>query len=131
MRYTDRDCYGALIAVAEAHRRHGVDMGVVLPSETTKAGRELREHAESLGVPVRGYVSDGLRIGLEHRPACYGGGVRPYMCSPNCTGHDSIGWWSVPAGLGPGALNREAFCAVLWGVAEALRAVAPAEVAHG
>ena len=124
-RTTDRECLAALLAVVVAQRQHGIDMGIVLPPATTKDGRELRERAASLGVPVRGYVDDGLRLGLEKRGGCYGGGVRPYQCSPGKTGHDRIEWWTVSAGLGPGALPRAAFCAVAWGVAAALASVAP------
>jgi len=103
MRYTDRDCWAALIRVASAQRKHGIDMGVAYVEG------ELGEFAERLGVPVRDWRTqeEGQRsLSLDHSPS---GGVRPVEFHGNSSGEFTPRWWRADAGLGPGSTKRAEF----------------------
>lgn len=123
MRYTNRDCWAALICLAAQEREQGIDRGVAL-----FAGRgwrdELRDFMDTLGVPVRHWPQTNetqSAYGLDERAGCYGGGVRPVLYRDGSSGHSTPRWWSASAGLGPGATNRETFVLITRGVADALR----------
>lgn len=121
-RINDRDCYAAIIRVASALHTLQPDaprMGVSLPMDRPWS-KDLAGFAETLGVPLRYWAregcDDGPRMGLDRIAGCYGGGVRPFVCSAGQTGHDSIRWWQPSAGLGPGAVTRREFCNILGAV---------------
>ncbi|QDP57191.1 MAG: hypothetical protein Unbinned7015contig1001_28 [Prokaryotic dsDNA virus sp.] len=106
-RTTDRDCWAAIIRLAHALNKVTPDasqhLGVALPTRQ-RWSPKLKELAAALDVPVRRWgepgQDDGPRIGLDYPP---GPGVRPYICSAGCTGHDNIPWWrtysSVPRAM--------------------------------
>jgi hypothetical protein len=118
-RYTDRDCWAALLRLAAAQRRPGngspkpYDVGVSLPPDRRPDWRrELRQLAEHLDVPVRSWnetTADQHAYSLEARAGCYGGGVRPILYQDGSSGHFTPPWFQYSAGLGPGACSREAF----------------------
>lgn len=127
MRYSDRDCWAALIRLASVLRKHGEDIGVALPAARRPSDwrAELAEFAEQVDVPIRRWSDDaGDCYGLEQRAGCYGGGVHPILYRSGSSGHSTPRWWTVSAGLGPGATNRETFChiaAAAAGVLDMLR----------
>lgn len=103
MRYTDRDCLAALIRVASAQRKHGIDMGVAYVKG------DLAEFAERLGVPVRDWrtqTQEQRSLSLDHSPS---GGVRPVEFHGNSSGAFTPRWWRAEAGLGPGSTKRAEF----------------------
>ena len=116
-RTTDRDCYAAIIRLAHALNKVTPDasqhLGVALPTRQ-RWSPKLKELAAALDVPVRRWgepgQDDGPRIGLDYPP---GPGVRPYICSAGCTGHNRIPWWSPQTGLGPAAVPRAQFVQLL------------------
>lgn len=122
-RTTDRDCWAAIIRLAHAlNNVQGLQtpaphelprLGVAIPTRRPWT-RKLEELAAALDVPVRRWgepgQDDGPRIGLDYPP---GPGVRPYICSAGCTGHDRIPWWSPQTGFGPAAVPRAQFVQLL------------------
>ncbi len=125
MRYTDRDCYAALIRVAaalnEQDSRPEVTWHVETPNVEKKAGIALASLAERLGVQIKGWRDPDQgratrRLVLDHAPACYGGGVRAMYCIGSSTGQHTPTWWKPSAGLGPGAVPRKQFLHILGAV---------------
>jgi len=108
MRTTDREVYAALmryLATINEGRENGARIGIVRDSRMKDWGTFLKT-AEKLAVPVVDYMDkERPRMGVERVPACYGGGVRLFLCSPGSTGHDTIQWWPS-AGLGPSRQDR-------------------------
>jgi len=129
-RYTDRDCYAALVRVAAAVNRHGEDYGVDLPTRGN-GWKELEDLARRLEVPIRRWgdetIKEGPRFILDHCQSAYGGGVRPAYCSTSSSGENTPQWWVPSAGLGPGAKPRREFCEILSGVERALDGIAVGE----
>lgn len=123
MRYTNRDCFAALICLAASERKNGRDIGVALYRSSRKGDwkEEIREHADAMKVPIRHYSDEnGETYGLDERAGCYGGGVRPVLFASGKSGHGTPRWWLASAGLGPGATNRETFCLIVRAAAEAI-----------
>ena len=117
MRYTDRDCYAAMIRAAHTLNKLGDNLGVALPDGRSWT-KPLAELADRLGVPIRRWgddsCQDGPRLVLDHAPSCYGGGVRPMICEAGKTGQRTPRWWAPSAGLGPGAVTKREFCNILY-----------------
>lgn len=125
-RYTDRDCYAAMVRAVASMRLHGRDLGVSLPdAKRTRWAKDLERFAADLGVPVRRHGDAGERLVLDHAPSCYGGGVRPMIEGRDGRGGQGTpSWWIASAGLGPGALPPKMFCYVLSAVERALEETA-------
>jgi len=119
MRYTDRDCWAAMVRLAKIEG----GVGVMLPEPRRKGDwrEELRVFAKTLGVPVRHYSEDsGPTYYLEHRAGCYGGGVRPTLYHSGRSGQYTPFWWRVSAGLGPGAKDRRSFVEIAEAASEGM-----------
>jgi len=113
-RYTDRDCYAALIRLAARERAQGLDAAVSVPRTVRKGDwrQELREFAKQMEVPARIWsetTETAYTYALDYAPSVYGGGVRPALHTRGCSGHDTVRWWVPSAGLGPGAVPRKEF----------------------
>lgn len=122
-RYTDRDCYAALVRAAASLNSAGHDYGVEFTSKASWS-EKLEEMAVRMRVPIRRWgtaaCSEGPRLVLDHAPSCYGGGVRPAVCNAGQTGQNTPVWWMPSAGLGPGAVNRKTFCEILGAIERAV-----------
>ena len=115
-RYTDRDCYAALIRLAARERAQGMDAAVSLPDpkhhRKSHWSQDIRDFAVQMKVPVRIWrqtTETAHTYGLDHAPSVYGGGVRPALHTRGCSGHSTVRWWVPSAGLGPGAVPRKEF----------------------
>jgi len=115
-RYTDRDCYAALIRLAARERAQGMDAAVMVPHPKYHRkdhwAQDLRDFAKQMDVPIRGWKETdetAYSYDLDHAPGVYGGGVRPALHTRGGSGHSTVRWWVPSAGLGPGAVPRKEF----------------------
>lgn len=121
-RYTDRDCYAALIRVAAAlNTSDTIEWCVEVPRVGARALSDLRRLASQLDVRLLEWNAEiqnegTRRLVLDHAPSCYGGGVRVQYCIGKGTGQYTPGWWTPSAGLGPGAVRRPEFLHILGAV---------------
>ena len=111
-RYTDRDCYAALIRLAARERAQGLDAAVSLPPRkggTKNWHNAMWKLADQLEVPCRGWAATtetAYTYALDHGAI---GGVRPALHTRGCSGESTTRWWIPSAGLGPGAVPRKEF----------------------